>query len=144
MICTVCEQPGLVCHGPHLSLFLGRSSRQRCALAIALHQCNSRLGILHARNYPSGFDLHEIFEYAYLKFMVYGRKQTYTCTHNFCKINAVTLVWGSLRLAPIACCAGKNGLVLLYLHVFVRQCSFLSVSLNFPHSGQKDEDIYLK
>lgn len=30
------------------------------------------------------------------------------------------------------------------IHSFVRQCSFLSVSLNFPHSGNKDEAIKLK
>ena len=41
--------------------------------------------------------LHGIFKYAHLKFTVYGRKHT----HNFRKINAVALVWGSLRLAPI-------------------------------------------
>ena len=38
--------------------------------------------------------LHEIFKYAHLKFTVYGRKDTHTFA------NAVTLVWGSLRLAP--------------------------------------------
>ena len=35
---------------------------------------------------------------AHLKFMVYGRKQARTLTHFR---NAVPLVWGSLRLAPI-------------------------------------------
>ena len=49
----------------------------------------------HAQNYPRTFGLHKIFKCAYLKFTVYGRKHT----HNF--RNAVTLVWGSLRLAPI-------------------------------------------
>ena len=42
---------------------------------------------------------HEIFKYAHLKFTVCGRSidsPTYTCVRN-----AVTLVWGSLRLAPI-------------------------------------------
>ena len=41
--------------------------------------------------------LHEIFKYANLKFTVYGRKQTYT---QLPPMHAVTLVWGSLRLAP--------------------------------------------
>ena len=42
--------------------------------------------------------LHEIFKYTHLKFTVYGRKHTYIHTTS---ANAVTLVWGSLRLAPI-------------------------------------------
>ena len=46
--------------------------------------------------------LHEIFKYARLKFTVYGRKDTHTSA------NAVTLVWGSLRLAPT---------ILLFLHL---------------------------
>ena len=44
------------------------------------------------------FGLHEIFKCAHLKFTVYGRKQTDIHTTS---ANAVTLVWGSLRLAPI-------------------------------------------
>ena len=35
------------------------------------------------------------FKHTYLKFMVYGRKQTDVHTHSR---NAVQLVWGSLRL----------------------------------------------
>ena len=45
------------------------------------------------------FDLREIFECAHLKFTESGRSvqaQIHTCVRN-----AVTLVWGSLRLAPI-------------------------------------------
>ena len=42
--------------------------------------------------------LHEIFKYAHLKFTVYSRKHTYIHTTS---VNAVTLVWGSLRLTPI-------------------------------------------
>jgi len=34
----------------------------------------------------------------YSKWSVQASKQTYTCTHG---CNEVTLVWGSLRLAPI-------------------------------------------
>ena len=42
--------------------------------------------------------LHEIFKFAHLKFTVYGRGQTDIHTTS---ANAVTLVWGSLRLVPI-------------------------------------------
>ena len=45
--------------------------------------------------------LPEIFKCTHLKFMVYGRKQTYIDTYiHKTSANAVTLVWGSLRLAP--------------------------------------------
>ena len=46
----------------------------------------------------SFINLREIFEYAHLKFTVYGRKQTsmYVRIHT----QAVLLVWGSLRLVP--------------------------------------------
>ena len=43
-------------------------------------------------------DLREIFECAHLKFTVYGRKHIRMLTHFR---NAVPLVWGSLRLAPM-------------------------------------------
>ena len=43
------------------------------------------------------FGLHEILKYAHSKFTVYGRKYTYTQLPP----NAVMLVWGLLRLAPI-------------------------------------------
>ena len=53
VICTACEQPTLVCHGPQLpcerwlelSSFLGLPSCQRRVLAVALHQCDNGLGI---------------------------------------------------------------------------------------------------
>ena len=50
----------------------------------------------------NNIDLREIFECAHLKFTVYGRKQarTYICMLTHFR-NAVPLVWGSLRLAPI-------------------------------------------
>jgi len=50
------------------------------------------------------FGVHEI---CYLKFTVYGhkRKQTYIHTTS---ANAVTLVWVSLRLAPIIHLAGAS------------------------------------
>jgi len=38
-------------------------------------------GISHARNFQRTFGLHEIFKCAPLKFMVYGRKQTYIHTY---------------------------------------------------------------
>ena len=100
MIFTVCEQPALVCHGPQLpcvlklksSSFLGLPSRQRCALVVAF------TAPTHA--YLRTFGLHEIFKFAHLKFMVYGRGQTDIHTTS---ANAVTLVWGSLGLAPTRC-----------------------------------------
>ena len=47
---------------------------------------------------PTELDLHNVkFICAHLKFTVYGRKQASIHTH---VRNAVTLVWGSLRLAP--------------------------------------------
>ena len=48
------------------------------------------------------FGLCEIFKHAHLKFMVYGRKQAskQTSIHTHVR-NVVTLMWGSLRLAPI-------------------------------------------
>ena len=67
-----------------------------CTLTVALHWPN----MLHV-------DLREIFECAHLKFTVRGRsKQTNKQTNKRTSIhtrvhNAVTLVWGSLRLAPI-------------------------------------------
>ena len=55
-------------------------------------------GLLHNLH---DIDIREIFERAHLKFTVSGRsKQANIHTHFR---NAVTLVWGSLRLAPIKC-----------------------------------------
>ena len=63
-----------------------------CTLTVALHWPQ----MLHV-------DLCEIFECAHLKFTVSGRsKQTNKRTSIHTRVcNAVTLVWGSLRLAPI-------------------------------------------
>ena len=48
------------------------------------------------------FGLCEIFKHAHLKFTVYGRKQASKQTSKHTHVrNAVTLMWGSLRLAPI-------------------------------------------
>ena len=51
-------------------------------------------------NYKSAWTFHhcEIFEYAHLKFTVSGRSKP-TSIHTRVR-NAVTLVWGSLRLSP--------------------------------------------
>ena len=77
-------------------VFVPRASRRCCALAVAPHRHNSGLG---TKTTPGSwtFGLHEIFKCAHLKFMVYGRKQTYTQLPHM----PVTLVWGSLRLTPI-------------------------------------------
>ena len=70
--------------------------------AVAMRASSSLLGFTPTRQraghiaYTKG--LHEIFKYAHLKFTVYGRKHTYIHTTS---ANAVTLVWGSLRLVPI-------------------------------------------
>ena len=94
-----CEQPALVCHGPQLPCvnFLGLPSRRRCALAVALHGRGRGLGISHARNYPRTFSLHEIFKCTHLKiYNIWPLTDIHTTSKN-----TVTLVWGSLRLAPI-------------------------------------------
>ena len=62
-------------------IFVPWASRSCWALAVALHRCDSGLGISHAWNYLRIIGLHEIFKCAYLKLMVYGRKHT----HNFHK-----------------------------------------------------------
>ena len=70
----------------------GFLSRRRCGLAVgwvALHR--QQAGTRET-------SLREIFKCAHLKFTVYGRKQASIHTHFR---NAVMLVWGSLRLAPI-------------------------------------------
>ena len=48
------------------------------------------------------FSLCEIFKHAHLKFTVYGRKQAskQASIHTHMR-NAVTLMWGSLMLAPM-------------------------------------------
>ena len=94
VICTVCEQPALVCH----------RSCHMCVNVVfvprALFTPTSTLRSGHiARTKLRTFGLHEIFKCAYLKFTVYGHKPTDIHTHASC--NAVTLVWGLLRLAPI-------------------------------------------
>ena len=78
-------------------VFVPRALRRRCALAVALHRHNSGLGTKTTRRSWT-FSLHEIFKCAHLKFTLYSRKQTYIHTTS---ANAVTLVWGSLRLTPI-------------------------------------------
>ena len=70
-----------------LSSFLGLPSRRRCALAVALHRHDSGLDPSHTRNYS-----------VFMKYLaVYGHKQINIHTTS---ANAVTLVWGLLKLAP--------------------------------------------
>ena len=104
VICTVCKQPALVCHSSCHALmsssFFGLPSRQcrRCALAVALHRRNSGLGISHAQKLRT-FGLHEIFKCAHLIYGIWPQTHRHTYIHTT-SANAVTLVWGSLRLAP--------------------------------------------
>ena len=72
---------------------------------------------------------HEIFKYAHLKFTVCGRSidsQTYTHVRN-----AVTLVWGSLRLAPTSLCVAFSA--------SVQQRKGLKSQ---PHCGQQPDYAY--
>ena len=64
-------------------------------LAVAQH-CPSAHHL--GPSYPRTFNFRKYFN-AHLKFTVYGRKHTSTLQTRF--RNAVPLVWGSLRLAPI-------------------------------------------
>ena len=85
--------------------------------AVSCHVCfnfsclDSMLPVLHSGNNPSRSStkcmssIFIIFKCAYLKFPVSGRskqasKQASKHTHTHMR-NEVTLVWGSLRLAPI-------------------------------------------
>ena len=79
-------------------VFVPRASHRYCALAVALHRRDSGLGISHARKLRSVF-------MKCLKmrlFKIYGIwLQAYIHTYiHTTSANAVTLVWGSLRLAP--------------------------------------------
>ena len=90
VICTICEQPTFVCHGPqlpfvHYSLWV--------SFTPTLCSDSSPSPTIDPRFSPC-----EIFKHAHLKFTVYGHKQASIHTH---VRNAVTLVWGSLRLASI-------------------------------------------
>ena len=100
VISTVCEQPALVCHGQQLPcVHCLRSSSFTLTLHSGRSPSSTQQWAGHKTTRRSWtFSLHEIFKCAHLKFTVYGRKQTYIHTTS---ANAVTLVWGSLRLAPI-------------------------------------------
>ena len=99
--CLCLSWSAVVMHALPWVVFIPRASRRRCTLAVAPHWCDSRLGILHARNYPRTFSLHEIFKCAHLKFTIYGCNQTYLHTYiHTTSANAVMLVWGLPRLAP--------------------------------------------
>ena len=53
-----------------------------------------------------GIDFREIFERAHLKFTVSGQSKQANIHTHVC--NEVTLVWGSLRLAPLTCYLGNT------------------------------------
>ena len=125
MICTVCEQPALVCHGPQLPcvltwvVFVPRLSftPTLCSGSSLYH--SAFIAPTHA--YLRMFGLHEIFKFAHLKFTVYGRGQTDIYTTS---ANAVTLVWGSLRLTPITS----------YIYTFGRSfCMITSAQITVLH-----------
>ena len=108
VICTVCEQPAVdavsvpsCCDKQEircracLNLSHLRYCCRRHTLAVAQH-CHSPIEAAYKC-------IHEDVQFgrylnAHLKFTVYGRKHRYIHTHFR---NAVPLVWGSLRLAPI-------------------------------------------
>ena len=132
--CICLSWPAVVMRALTWVVFIPWASCWRCALAVALHWRDSRLGISHARNYPSVFlkylnapvayepPLHLrklcvcvyvcMYVFAALisswmcSFKIYGiwpqaYIHTYTHTHTHTtSVNAVTLVWGSLRLTP--------------------------------------------
>ena len=93
VICTVCEQPAFVCHGPQLPCM--RYSLQ-VSFMPTLRSDSSPSPTIDPRFSPC-----EIFKYAHLKFTVYGHKQASKQAYTRTCAMAVTLVWGSLRLAPI-------------------------------------------
>ena len=86
----------------HLSVMV-----RSCHVCVSLSRLRSSgfTLTLHSGSSPSPtrqrFGLHEIFKCAHLKFTVYGHEQTDIHTPS---ATAVTLVWGSLRLAPITFC----------------------------------------
>ena len=80
------------------------------------------------------FGLHEILNCTYLKFTVYCRKQTYIHTTS---ANAVTLVWGLLRLAPIIHCFSSPSRF-LWRHPLPKHPTSLFTSTELVHK------LYLK
>ena len=90
--CRACCQ-GIQLESSSISL-----SHRPCSLAVALHACFHGLALI--AEVHVGVDIHrEIFESADFKFPVSGRSM-HSRIHTRVR-NAVTLVWGSLRLAPI-------------------------------------------
>ena len=84
-----------------------------CTLAFRLHTPSSIFVILN-------------FKCAHLKFLVYGRKQTDRQTYIHTHVcNAVTLVWGSLRLTPISLWWGviASTIIISLWHTFLCQHS---------------------
>ena len=97
-VCSCCDKQEVRCR---LSLNLSRLRYgcQRCTLAVAKH-CPA-LAII-------AMQVHEDIQFSgkylnvHLKFTVYGRKQAWSVGRIHTHLhNAVPLVWGSLRLAPL-------------------------------------------
>ena len=94
IMCTVCDQAALVCHGPHVCvnlscLYCGFLScmQSGCSLAVALHQQQDGHETIWG---------HSVF-LKYLNALIKNLHQpAYTHVHK-----AVPLVWGLLRLTPI-------------------------------------------
>ena len=72
---------------------------QRCTLAVAQH-CPSPIEANLATKYTRTFNFQEIFKRAFKIYGIWPRPHTYVRIHTHLR-NAVPLVWGSLRLAPI-------------------------------------------
>ena len=96
MICTVCEQPALVCHGPQLPCVLTWVVfAPRASFTPTLCSGSS----LHCTDASLPEDVRSSWNIQIRSFKIYGiwlRTDIHTNS-----ANAVTLVWGSLRLAPI-------------------------------------------
>ena len=103
MICTVCKQPAV--DGRFVDAVTNRCraclnlshlhySCQRCALAVAQH-CPSP-----TTKCTRTFNFWEIFKRAFKIYGIWPQANKHVCIHTHL-LNAVSLVWGSLRLAPI-------------------------------------------
>ena len=101
LFCTVGEQPAAAVDGESVAAVTTRS-KVPCVLKLELSTL--RLPTLHSGSSPAfhvsarGCSIFGKHLNAYLKFTVYDRKHGRIHTH---LRNAVRLVWGSLRLAPI-------------------------------------------
>ena len=114
VICTDCEQPALVCHGPQLPCVRHLHSSgfmPTLRSGSSPSPTQQRAGHIACTNYPRMFGLHEIFKCAHLKFTVLW-PQTDIHTINFRKCSHT-----SVRLAPTRKSGQKELLpCLLMLH----------------------------